>query len=98
MRDSRDRSLILKGVILTLALTGVYFATAPKSSWTHDPFTYTVAAWSLGSRGSLVLDGDPLADIANPTKVKAVVANGRVWTVEQLVNRGTATSTAAPRR
>jgi hypothetical protein len=56
MRDSLGRSPILQGLILTLALTGIYFGTAPKTSWTHDPFTYTVAAWSLGSRGSLVLE------------------------------------------
>lgn len=55
MRDSLVRSPILQGVILTVALTGTYFATSPKASWTHDPFTYTVAAWSLGSRGTLVL-------------------------------------------
>jgi hypothetical protein len=56
MRDSLVRSPILQGVILTLGLTGIYFATAPKTSWTHDPLTYTVASWSLGSRGSLVLE------------------------------------------
>ncbi len=56
MRDSVVRSPILQGLILTLGLTGIYFATAPKASWTNDPFTYTVAAWSLGSRGSLVIE------------------------------------------
>jgi hypothetical protein len=56
MRDSWDRSLIRKGFVITLALTGIYFATAPKTTWTHDPLTYTVAAWSLGSRGTFVLD------------------------------------------
>lgn len=33
----------------------------------------------------IVLDGDPLADIANTTKVSQVIANGRVYDREQLV-------------
>jgi imidazolonepropionase-like amidohydrolase len=34
----------------------------------------------------VVVDGDPLADIANAHKVKRVIANGRVFELNQLLN------------
>ena len=37
---------------------------------------------------ALGYDGDPIANIANTTKVKKVVANGRVYDVADLVKRG----------
>jgi Tol biopolymer transport system component len=43
----------------------------------------------------IAIDGDPLADIANTTKVRRVIANGRVYTVEQLVS-GTPQATSTP--
>jgi len=36
----------------------------------------------------IAIDGDPIADIGNTTKVKKVVANGRVFDVAELVKRG----------
>jgi imidazolonepropionase-like amidohydrolase len=36
----------------------------------------------------IAIDGDPIANIANTTKVKKVVANGRVYDVADLVKRG----------
>jgi imidazolonepropionase-like amidohydrolase len=36
----------------------------------------------------IAIDGDPIANIANTTKVKKVVANGRVYDVAELVKRG----------
>jgi imidazolonepropionase-like amidohydrolase len=33
----------------------------------------------------VIVDGDPLADIANAHKVRRVVANGRVYEMEQLL-------------
>lgn len=36
----------------------------------------------------IVLDGDPLQDIGNTTRVKTVIANGRVFDAAQLVSRG----------
>jgi len=35
----------------------------------------------------LVVDGDPLADIASTHKVRRVIANGRVFEMDQLLNR-----------
>jgi len=35
----------------------------------------------------VVVDGDPLADIANAHKVKRVIANGRLYEIDQLLNR-----------
>jgi imidazolonepropionase-like amidohydrolase len=34
----------------------------------------------------VIVDGDPLADIANAHKVKRVIANGRVYDLNQLLN------------
>jgi imidazolonepropionase-like amidohydrolase len=36
----------------------------------------------------IAIDGDPLANIANTTRVRKVVANGRVFDVAELVTRG----------
>jgi hypothetical protein len=36
------------------------------------------------------VDGDPLVNIANAHKVRRVIANGRVYEMEQLINRGAA--------
>jgi imidazolonepropionase-like amidohydrolase len=38
----------------------------------------------------IVVDGDPLANVANAHKVRRVIANGRVYEMEQLINRGPA--------
>jgi Tol biopolymer transport system component/imidazolonepropionase-like amidohydrolase len=38
----------------------------------------------------VVVDGDPLVNIANAHKVRRVIANGRVYEMEQLINRGAA--------
>jgi imidazolonepropionase-like amidohydrolase len=38
----------------------------------------------------VVVDGDPLADVGNAHKVRRVIANGRVYEMEQLINRGAA--------
>jgi len=35
----------------------------------------------------VIVDGDPLADIANAHRVRRVVANGRVFELDQLLNR-----------
>ena len=45
----------------------------------------------------IMIDGDPLADIANTTKVRRVIANGRLFEVDQLVKTPSPT-TAAGRR
>ena len=38
----------------------------------------------------IVVDGNPLANIANAHQVKRVIANGRVYDMEQLIHPGTA--------
>ena len=35
----------------------------------------------------VMVDGDPLANIANAHKVKRVIANGRLFEIDQLLNR-----------
>jgi imidazolonepropionase-like amidohydrolase len=43
----------------------------------------------------VIVDGDPLENIANAHKVRRVIANGRVWELDQLVKRS-ATPAATP--
>lgn len=38
----------------------------------------------------IVVDGDPLANVSNAHKVRRVIANGRLYEMEQLINRGPA--------
>jgi Tol biopolymer transport system component len=47
----------------------------------------------------IIVEGNPLANVANAHKVRRVIANGRVYEAEQLINRGTASkpSTQAAR-
>jgi hypothetical protein len=40
-----------------------------------------------------MVDGDPLSNIASTHKVKRVIANGRVFELDQLVKRGAAPAT-----
>ena len=42
----------------------------------------------------IVVDGDPLADVANAHKVNRVIANGRVYELNQLLNGTPAKSTS----
>ena len=35
----------------------------------------------------VIVDGDPLANIANAHKVRRVIANGRLFEMDQLLNR-----------
>ena len=44
----------------------------------------------------IIIDGDPLANIANTVRVRRVIANGRVYEVSELV--GATTQTTAGRR
>jgi imidazolonepropionase-like amidohydrolase len=42
----------------------------------------------VGKLADLVMvEGDPLADIANTTRVRRVIANGRVYELDQLLTR-----------
>jgi imidazolonepropionase-like amidohydrolase len=52
-----------------------------------------------GKLADLVLvDGDPLANIANAHKVRRVIANGRLYEMEQLINRPPAPKTSTQAR
>ena len=52
-----------------------------------------------GKLADLVLvDGDPLANIANAHKVRRVIANGRLYDLEQLINRPPASKPSAQAR
>ena len=45
----------------------------------------------------IMIDGDPLADIANTTKVRRVIANGRLYDVADLVKQPAPTTTTGQR-
>ena len=55
MEHKSNGTLILAGG-LVLALTVIFYCTAPKRSWSNDPITNTATAWSLGTRGTVQLD------------------------------------------
>ena len=44
----------------------------------------------------VMVEGDPLANIANAHRVRRVIANGRVYDVNQLVRAAAPTKTSAP--
>jgi imidazolonepropionase-like amidohydrolase len=46
----------------------------------------------------VIVDGDPLANIANAHKVRRVIANGRLYDMEQLINRPPASKTSTQAR
>ncbi|HEV3061473.1 MAG TPA: amidohydrolase family protein [Vicinamibacterales bacterium] len=50
--------------------------------------TGTIEAGKLADL--VIVDGDPLVSVANAHKVRRVIANGRLYELEQLINRGTA--------
>jgi imidazolonepropionase-like amidohydrolase len=45
----------------------------------------------------VMVEGDPLADIANAHKVRRVIANGRVYELSQLLNGSSAPKSSTPR-
>jgi imidazolonepropionase-like amidohydrolase len=56
--------------------------------------TGTIEAGKLADL--VVVEGDPLQDIANAHKVKRVIANGRVYEMNQLLGAAPARTTSAP--
>lgn len=42
-------------VLLAVGLGLIFFTTAPKTSWSSDPLTNMLTAWTLGTRGTVVL-------------------------------------------
>jgi Tol biopolymer transport system component len=81
----------LHGELMTYTMAGMSTFEALKTA-TVNP------AQVLGFNGGTIepgkladliaIDGDPLANIANTTRVRKVVANGRVFDVAELVTRG----------
>ncbi len=47
--DPQSRHAVAVTVLVFLALSGFYFVTAPKTSWTADPLTNMASAWKIGS-------------------------------------------------
>jgi hypothetical protein len=44
-----------------------------------------------------MVEGDPLADIANAHKVRRVIANGRVYELTHLINGGSTSKSSTQR-
>ena len=90
----------LHGELMAYTMAGMSAFDALKAATVNPAKALGLDAGTIepGKLADLIaIDGDPLANIANTTKVKKVIANGRVYTVEQLVDRGAAPNTAAAR-
>jgi imidazolonepropionase-like amidohydrolase len=92
----------LHGEILAYTMAGMTNYEALKAATVNPAQALALNAGTIeaGKLADLVLvDGDPLVNIANAHKVRRVIANGRLYDMEQLLNRGAArkSSTQAAR-
>jgi len=79
----------LHGEIMAYTIAGMSNFDALKAATVNPAIALglnagTVEAGKLADL--IVLDGDPLADIANTTKVRRVIANGRVYELDELLS------------
>jgi Tol biopolymer transport system component len=80
----------LHGELMAYTMAGMTPFDALKAATVNPASALNLNAGTVepGKLADLVmLDGDPLADISNTTKVRRVVANGRVYDVDQLLNK-----------
>jgi imidazolonepropionase-like amidohydrolase len=80
----------LHGELMSYTMAGMSNFEALKAATVNPARALGLDAGTIeaGKLADLVIvDGDPLADIASAHKVRRVVANGRVFEIDQLVNR-----------
>jgi hypothetical protein len=90
----------LHGELMAYTMAGMSAFDALKTATVNPAIALGLNAGTIepGKLADLIMiDGDPLADIANTTKVRKVIANGRVFDVDQLV-KGQGATTAAGQR
>jgi len=64
---------------------------------TEEALGFAGGTIEAGKLADLVLvDGDPLANIANAHKVKRVIANGRLYELHELINGPSPAHSASP--
>jgi Tol biopolymer transport system component len=86
----------LHGELMAYTMAGMSNFDALKAATVNPARALNLDAGTIeaGKLADLIMiDGDPLANIASTTKVRRVVANGRVYDVDELVRRPIATST-----
>ncbi len=89
----------LHGELTAYTLAGMTAFEALKAATVNPAKALALDAGTIeaGKLADLVLvDGDPLANIANAHKVKRVIANGRLYDVDQLVRAGAAPQRTSP--
>jgi imidazolonepropionase-like amidohydrolase len=80
----------LHGEITAYTLAGMTNYEALKTATVNPAQALNLEAGTIeaGKLADLIMvDGDPLVDIANTHKVKRVIANGRLYDLNQLINR-----------
>ena len=83
----------LHGELMAYTMAGMNTFDALKTATVNPAKALNLNAGTIeaGKLADLVmLDGDPLADIANTTRVRRIVANGRVFEVSELTGAGPA--------
>ena len=86
----------LHGELMAYTMAGMTTFEALKAATVNPAQALGLDAGTIeaGKLADLVMvDGDPLANIANAHKVRRVIANGRVWEMGQLLKDGTPSRT-----
>ena len=80
----------MHGELMAYTLAGMTAFEALKAATVNPARALGLNAGTIeaGKLADLIMvDGDPLANIANAHKVKRVIANGRLFEIDQLLNR-----------
>jgi hypothetical protein len=91
----------LHGELMTYTLAGMSNFDALRTATVNPARALNLEAGTVepGKLADLIMvAGDPLTDISHTTRVRRVVANGRVYDVNELVGPPRPTTPAAPRR
>jgi imidazolonepropionase-like amidohydrolase len=94
-------ALNLHGELMAYTMAGMTPYEALKTATVNPAQALAVDTGTIepGKLADLVIvEGDPLADIANAHKVKRVIANGRVYEMSQLLAGATPNRPSGPQR
>ena len=88
----------LHGELMSYVMAGMSTYDALKAATVNPAKALNLDAGTIeaGKLADLIMiDGDPLADVANLHKVKRVIVNGRVYELDQLLRGTTAAKTTS---